>query len=231
MASIHDLSRRWLVAGALLLPAGPVLAGAPRQMPPKKKAAAPPPPITETLMRDHGILQRALLIYEAAIRRLGGGEDLEPVVFAQTAEVMRDFVHDYHEKAKEQLVFPHFKKAGRMVGLVDTLLLQHQAGRRLTERVLKGVVAAGREERTAMTDAMTATIALYRPHIARETTDVLPTLRSLVTSSEFDELSATLEKRELEAYGPDGFEKVAKRVEAIEKKIGTHDLGQYTPKT
>lgn len=232
MAHIYDLPRRWLLAGALLLPAAPSLAGTPRQMPPKKKAAAPPPPITEILMRDQGVLQRVLLIYEAGIRRLGDGEDLEAVVFAQAGEVMRDFVHDYHEKAKEQLVFPHFKKAGRMVGLTDTLLAQHQAGRQLTERVLKGAATArqNREERTAMTDAMKATIALYRPHIARETTDVLPTLRSLVTSTEFEELSATLEKRELEAYGPDGFEKVAKRVEAIEKKIGTHDLGQYTPK-
>jgi hemerythrin-like domain-containing protein len=232
MADSFDLRRRWLVGVALLVPAAPVLAGTPRQLPPQKKAAPPPPPITEILMRDQGVLERVLLIYEAGIRRLGQGEDLQPVVFAQAGDIMRDFVHDYHEKAKEQLVFPSFKKAGRMVGLVDLLQVQHQAGRRLTERVLENAgTSRAQEGRTAMIEAMQASIALYRPHIARTTTDVLPTLRTLVTSGEFDELSTTMEKRELEAYGPDGFVKVAKRVQALEEKIGTHDLSQYTPKT
>ncbi len=229
MANSSPLPRRWLVGGALALSATPAFA-APRQMPAQKKAAAPPPPITEILMRDQGVLQRVLLIYDAAIRRLGQGEDLETEVFIQTCEVMRDFGHDYHEKAKEQLVYPHFRKAGRMVELVDTLQAQHRAGRTLTDNIIRGTEGARQnpEQRKVMTDAMAASITLYRPHMARETTDVLPTLRYLVTSTEFDELSGTLEKREIEAYGAEGFVKVAKRVEAIEKKIGTHDLSQYS---
>ena len=47
-----------------------------------------------------------------------------------------------------------------------------------------------------MIDAMQASIVLYRPHVARELTDVLPTLRTLVTPNEFDELSAALDKDE-----------------------------------
>ena len=64
---------------------------------------------------------------------------------------------------------------------------------------------------------------LYRPHVARELTDVWPTLRTLVTPNEFDELSATLEKDETEKLGKEGFDKMAKKVEALEKRIGIND--------
>jgi hemerythrin-like domain-containing protein len=229
MAKSSNLPRRLLVGGVLLLPAAPALA----QAPAKKKAAEPAIPATERLMREHGVIDRVLLIYEAGIRRLGQDEDLEPAVFIQTGEIMRDFVHDYHERSKEEYVFPRFKKAGRMVELVDVLQAQQAAGRKLTERVLKAAepARASKDQRSAMTEAMKASIVLYRPHMAREDTDIFPTLRSLVTSSEFEEISETLAKRESEMFGADGFEKVAKRVEALEKKIGTHDLTQYTPKS
>ena len=186
----------------------------------------------EDLMREHGVVERLLLIYGAGIRRLGHGEDIDPKIFVQTAETMRDFVHDYHEKNEEEHVFPRFTKAGRMVELVNVLAAQHVACRKLTERVLdlapKSAVKAEREQ---LVEAMEATITLYRPHAAREDTDVFPTLRSLVTPNEFEQIGEALEKSETEKFGADGFEKVAKKVEALEKRLGIHDLSQFTPKS
>jgi len=226
-------SRRRLLAGAaglLLLPA-PVF-GQPNPKATKKTAESVPVTATEDLMREHGVLERILLIYEAGARRIGQGEDIDPVVFTQAAETMRDFIHDYHEKSEEEHIFPRFKKAGRMVELVDVLLVQHQAGRKLTERILQTAEASrgNKEQRTAMIDAMQAAITLYRPHAAREDTNVFPTVRSLMTPNEFEELGETLEKAEVAKFGSDGFEKMAKRVEQIEKRIGTDDLAQVTPK-
>jgi hemerythrin-like domain-containing protein len=234
MASIIHSRRHLLVgaAGSLLLSAS-ALADSRRQATPKKKTAESVPVTpTEDLMREHGVLQRILLIYEAGARRIGQGEDIDPVVFIQAAETMRDFIHDYHEKSEEELVFPRFKKAGRMVELIDVLQVQHTAGRKLTERILQTAEASrgNKEQRTAMTDAMQATITLYRPHAAREDTNIFPTLRSLMTPNEFEELGETLEKAEVAKFGSDGFEKMAKRVEQIEKRIGTDDLAQVTPK-
>jgi len=234
MAIIINSRRRLLVgaAGSLLLSA-PAIADTRRQATPKKKTAeAIPVTATEDLMREHGVLRRILLIYEAGARRVGQGEDIDPTVFSQAAETMRDFIHDYHEKSEEEHVFPRFKKAGRMVELVDVLLVQHTAGRKLTERVLQSAEASrgNKEQRTALTDAMQATITLYRPHAAREDTDIFPTLRSLMTPNEFEELGETLEKAEVAKFGGDGFEKMTKRVEQIEKRIGTDDLAQATPK-
>jgi len=197
----------------------------------KKKAedAISPP---EDLMREHAILDRILLIYESGMRRLGQGEDIDPAVFVQSATIMRDFIHGYHEKSEEELVFPRFKTAGRMVELVNVLLTQHGAGRKLTERILAAAPQArSREPREAMGRDIQALIAMYRPHAAREDTDLFPTLRQLVTGDEYDGIAEELEKRERQAFGADGFEKIAKKVAEVEKVIGVYDLEVFTPKS
>jgi len=197
----------------------------------KKKAedAISPP---EDLMREHAILDRILLIYERGMRRLAQGEDIDPAVFVQSATIMRDFIHDYHEKSEEELVFPRFKTAGRMVELVNVLLTQHGAGRKLTERILAAAPQArSREPREAMGRDIQAFIAMYRPHAAREETDLFPTLRQLVTGDEYDGIAEELEKRERQAFGADGFEKIAKKVAEVEKVIGIYDLDVFTPKS
>ena len=231
MTRVHHARRRWLIgtAGVLLL-AAPALAQP--AAPGKTKATEGGITATERLMRDSGVLLRVLAIYEAGGRRLGGGEDIEPKIFTAAAETMRDFVHGYHEKQEDELVFPRFKKAGRMVELIDVMMAQHASGQKLTTTILDLAPKSGtKAERQSMIDAMQASIVLYRPHVARELTDVLPTLRTLVTPNEFDELGAALDKDETEKLGKDGFDKMAKKVEALEKRIGINDLSVFTPKS
>ena len=42
-------------------------------------------PATEDLMREHGVAERVLLIYQAGVRRIGQGEDIEREIFSQAA--------------------------------------------------------------------------------------------------------------------------------------------------
>lgn len=228
---IRGFATAALLSGPALLVGGAALAQQRQQAAAKKTTAEGLVPATEDLMREHGVLARVLLIYEAGIRRLGQGEDIEPLVFKQTGEVVRDFVHEYHEKFEEEMIFPRFKKAGRMVELVDALAAQHAQGRQFTQNLLQNAATANTaEKKAALVEAMKSSIALYRPHTAREDTDLFPTLRSLVTPNEFNDISESMEKIERDKFGADGFEKVAKMVEGLEKKIGIHDLAQAKPK-
>ena len=232
MASDLSGRRRVLGSAGFLIGAG-LLSGAPaiaRETLRKKGADADVTP-PEDLMREHGILDRVLLIYEAGVRRLGDGEEMDPAVFTQSAEIVRDFIENYHEKSEEEHLFPRFRKAGRMVPLVDVLETQHLAGRKLTERILAAAPTSHREraQREAMTGAMQSFIRMYRPHAAREDTDLFPTLRSLVTTQEFEDMADAFEKKEHELFGADGFEKFTKRVAEIETQIGIHDLDKFTP--
>jgi hemerythrin-like domain-containing protein len=186
----------------------------------------------EDLMREHAVLERVMLIYENGLRRANQGEDIDPAVFVQAATIVRDFIHDYHEKSEEELVFPQFKQSGRMVELVNVLLVQHGAARKLTERILAAAPQArSREPREAMGRDIQAFITMYRPHAAREATDLFPTLRQLVTGERYEEIALEMEKREREKFGADGFEAMAKKVAEVEKVIGVHDLDLFTPKT
>src|SRR6266571_3450987 len=70
---------------------------------------------TEDLMREHGVLNRILLIYEEGLRRLRDREEVTPDVFHKPATLVRKFVEEYHEKLEENFIFPELQKAKKLV--------------------------------------------------------------------------------------------------------------------
>src|SRR5947207_15888874 len=68
--------------------------------------------------------------------RIRSRQDFPPQAVTDGATIIRKFIEEYHEKVEEDHLFPRFRKAGKLVSLVDTLLKQHQAGRRITDRIL-----------------------------------------------------------------------------------------------
>src|SRR3954468_342375 len=95
----------------------------------------------EDLMREHGLLNRILLIYEEGLRRMRNREHVAAEVFLKPAELVRKFVEDYHEQLEEKFIFPKFEKKKKLVGLVATLREQHKAGRVLTDRIIQAAPA------------------------------------------------------------------------------------------
>jgi hemerythrin-like domain-containing protein len=184
-------------------------------------------------MREHGVLNRVLLVYEEGLRRLAAKEEVPPDVFHQTATLVRKFVEEYHEQLEEKFIFPEFEKHKKMVDLVTVLRSQHKAGRAVTEVILRQAEPArfrkaeGREELTA---AVRSFIRMYRPHEAREDTVLFPALGKLVSAKKLKELGEQFEKEEDRLFGDEGFEKVVDQVAGIEKKLGIYDLGQFTPR-
>ncbi|MDA9440151.1 hypothetical protein XH98_13640 [Bradyrhizobium sp. CCBAU 51745] len=196
----------------------------------EKKGEEVTPP--EDLMREHGVLDRVLLLYESGIRKFSANEDFDPGLITQSAGIVRDFINNYHEKSEEEHVFPRFKKAGQMTDLVDVLLRQHEAGRKVTENILR-LAPSGRsndDDRKQLVGAMQSFITMYRPHAAREDTDLFPKLKDVVSSNEYDAMAEDFEKKEHQLFGEDGFENMAARVAQLEQQMGIHDLNQFTPR-
>jgi hemerythrin-like domain-containing protein len=194
----------------------------------EKKEVTPP----EDLMREHGVLDRVLLLYEAGMRKYSANEDFDPALVTQSAEIIRDFINNYHEKSEEEHVFPRFKKAGKMTDLVDVLLRQHEAGRKITEMILRLAPTSRSiaDDRKQLVSAMQSFITMYRPHAAREDTDLFPKLKDVVSSNEYDAMAEDFEKKEHELFGEDGFEKMAARVAQLEQQMGIYDINQFTPR-
>jgi hemerythrin-like domain-containing protein len=219
------------VGGMAVLP-NCATAARPEEKKPSGKTAEDVSP-GEDLMREHGVLKRILLVYGEAIRRLDAKEDFPPDSLKDAAKVIREFVEDYHEKLEENQLFPRFKKANKLVGLVDTLLAQHAAGRRLTDTTLQFANARSLksdDDRRKLATSLRQFIRMYNPHEAWEDTVLFPAFHEIVSQNEYDALGEDFEKKENDLFGGDGFEKNVARVVVIEKAFGLYDLAQFTPK-
>jgi hemerythrin-like domain-containing protein len=200
----------------------------------KKKESEEEVSAAEDLMREHGVLNRVLLIYEAGLRRLRRKEEIGPEVFHTTAALVRKFVEDYHEKLEEQFIFPEFEKRKKLTDLVGVLRKQHEAGRGLTDVILREAAPdrfRKEDNRKRLVSAGRAFIRMYRPHEAREDTVLFPALHEILPTARIEALGEQFEEKEHRLFGEEGFEKVVDQVAAIEKQLGIYDLAQFTPKS
>jgi hemerythrin-like domain-containing protein len=187
----------------------------------------------EDLMREHGILKRVLLVYREVMNRIDNKHDFPSGVVTSSAKLIRTFVEDYHEKLEEDYLFPRFRKANKLVDLVDVLLQQHKKGRVLTDRTMQLATASSPKdsgERTNLRNVLYQFVRMYEPHEAREDTVLFPQFRKIVSKHEYDALGEEFERKENQIFHGDGFEKNVDAVAKLEKELGIYDLGQFTPK-
>ncbi|HTS38301.1 MAG TPA: hemerythrin domain-containing protein [Candidatus Solibacter sp.] len=188
----------------------------------------------EDLMREHGLLNRLLLIYDHHLQMLAAKRTFDGSILANAADIIRHFVEEYHEKLEEDFLFPRFRKAKKLVSLVDTLETQHKAGRDLTAKIRElGGVATFKYVSTdseKLSDALREFLRMYRPHEAREDTVLFPAFRTIVSAHEYDALGDDFEKKEDQLFGEDGFFKMVDQVAQLEKRLGIYELAQFTPK-
>lgn len=185
---------------------------------------------TEDLMREHGVIRRALLIYEALAVRLDKGESIPLSALGQTAELLRHFGEQYHEHSEEVGVFPVMKKAGKLVSMVDTLLEQHRRGAEITAYFL-GVAKSGSLsslEKQTLSRQLWNFSRMYAHHAAREDTILFPALRQVLSPQQMKKLGDRFEDEEKEILGEEGFEHGVARVGEIEAALGLANLAQFT---
>jgi hemerythrin-like domain-containing protein len=187
----------------------------------------------EDLMREHGVLRRALLAYAVCSRRLRTAADsVSPEALTRIAKLFRSFGEDYHErKLEEDHIFPLIRKTrGPASAYPDVLIAQHNRGREITGYILKAASGA----RIAPADAAPLAgvlddfVWMYEHHAAREDTVVFPAWKDALSAKALDELGEKFEAIEKAEFGKDGFEEALKTMADIEKGLGMTDIGQYT---
>jgi hemerythrin-like domain-containing protein len=192
----------------------------------KEEGNVTPP---EDLMREHGLLSRILLIYDTCRLRLTNNEDFDTAILNNSAQIIRSFVEDYHEKLEENFLFPAFLKSNKLTDLVNVLKQQHDAGRKLTDPILKLEKTLSPEKKKEVITALYDFNKMYRPHKSREDTVLFPAIRDIISNKEFQELGEKFEDREKELFGENGFESMVSKVEELEKQLNIFDLKQFTP--
>lgn len=147
-------------------------------------------PAVEDLMREHGILRRALLVYSEATSRLARGSgDVPADALGQTATLFRRFGEDYHEHSlEEQHVFPPLlKDGGQNATLAKVLTTQHARGRQITDYITtsarRGRLQAS--DATALANVLASFVRMYEPHAAIEDTVIFPAWKRAISPSQY----------------------------------------------
>ena len=204
--------------------------GAARALRPSEAAQQDEPEVgpAEDLMREHGVLNRVLLVYDEVARRLETRAPAPSAPLASAARIVQRFVEEYHERLEEDFVFPPVARAGRLGELVTVLRVQHERGRALTAEIL----AASQHTtlRREVVRPLRLFVRMYRPHEAREDTVLFPAFRALVPAREYDALGERFEDEEHRRFGPRGFEGIVDEVAAIERELAIDDLARFTPR-
>jgi hemerythrin-like domain-containing protein len=199
------------------------------------KGAKQEPEVTanEDLMREHGVLRRALMVYgESAARLRQNPSSVDPAALQKAAQLFRDFGEEYHEKKLEETyIFPAVRKlSGIAAKYPDILVAQHQRGREITNYILAVTKATklGAANAEPLAHAMEGLVRMYENHAAREDTIVFPAWKNTMTQKQLDDIGEKFEDIEHQQFGKDGFEDAEKRITGIEGMLGLTDLSQFT---
>jgi hemerythrin-like domain-containing protein len=235
MAESTELRRRFLAtagitgAGLILATGGLALAAEKTKKAGQEKQVS----AVEDLMREHGVLRRALLVYIETVPKLRSSSGGVPAdAIARTGKLFRSFGEDYYERMlEEQYIFPVVKKAGgAAAAYVDVLLAQHNRGREITDYVLavtgKGSIGTGDAEPLAR--AFESFVLMYQNHTAREDTIVFPAWKDALSERQLHEMGERFEDIEHKQFGKDGFEDAVKEIGQIEQALGFADLARFT---
>ncbi|HEX6046419.1 MAG TPA: hemerythrin domain-containing protein [Pyrinomonadaceae bacterium] len=188
----------------------------------------------EDLMREHGVLRRALIVYrETAARLKQDAASVPAEALEKTALLFRVFGEDYHEKKLEEAyILPVLKKfRGPAAGYVDALMAQHVRGREITDYVL-AVTKQDRVPSNAvgpLAAALESFARMYEYHAAIEDTIIFPSWKASLGEAELDELGAKFEEIEADHFGgDDGFESAVSRIQEIETSLGLANLESFS---
>jgi hemerythrin-like domain-containing protein len=221
----RDFIRKGIIAGAITSVAGINLITSCKKS--NEEDISP----SEDLMREHGLLNRILLIYDTCKSNLMNKIPFQLDALNNSAQIIRTFIEEYHEKLEENFLFPRFEKANKLTSLVEVLRSQHKAGRTITDQIIQisSMENLSEEDSEQLIKLLNDFNVMYRPHEAREDTILFPALREIITESEYFALGEDFEDKEHELFGEDGFEKEVEKVATLEKQLGIYELSIFTP--
>lgn len=187
--------------------------------------------LVENLMKEHGVLDRLLLIYEKILEQIELDQKISFYELKRSTEIVKSFIENYHEKLEETYIFPRLEKSKKMVAFVKILKEQHIEGRRLTDYIIDrstNINLKNLEEKNKLRQVIKDYITMYRPHTAREDTVLFPEFRKLISSPGYEELGRIFKDKEEDLFGKDVYSSIIRDISRIEEELHIHNLSQFS---
>ncbi|MGZ5172353.1 MAG: hemerythrin domain-containing protein, partial [Burkholderiales bacterium] len=193
----RELLQKYALAGTTLALSGlasalPIPQHEPEKQGNEKEEKEAEVTATEDLMREHGVIRRALLVYEETVPKLRkNASSIDPAALHRTAQLFRTFGENYHERMlEEQHIFPVIRKMNSELShYADILIAQHARGREITDYIL--AVTGGPRISVAHAEPLARVfegfVLMYANHAAREDTIIFPAWKTNYSNRQLDE--------------------------------------------
>ncbi|GEM_PF-2994501 len=181
--------------------------------------------ITESLKAEHRVIEKYLVALDSLGEALLRGEDVPLDLIMETALLIRECAHKYHQAKEEMLLFPfldeHIGESSR--NSLQKLMEDHSESRahvrsllRHVEKLEKDQFGEGRQPIVKqLTSAARSCSSALRRHILREDRALFPTVEKKLTESQKRWMWEKLEEFEDERHGQpdlDYFEQNARQL-------------------
>jgi hemerythrin-like domain-containing protein len=185
----------------------------------------------DSLLLEHGLAERIMLVYERFIKDWKSGEGADLPLINRTAQIAKSCLSDCHERNEERYLFPLFREEGCLAEMVDALEGQHEAGREVTDKIIDLSTPGRIKDETHMNMLITlcrSYVFMYRPHISRENSVLFPRLSAIASRGVIEEIGVKMAAATREALGGQGFAGPLRELAEIERSLDIHDVRGYT---
>lgn len=175
---------------------------------------------TETLVEEHGLIQKVLDWGEAELERIAAGGRPDSGGLLRAVDFFRNFADRCHHAKEEAALFRRLVQKGmpRDGGPIAVMLHEHEQGRAHVAALAAAIEGAARGEAgavTALREHLGGTIALLRAHIDKEDRILYPMADRLLAREDQEWLQREFARVEREETGAGVHEKYHRLAEEL----------------
>jgi hemerythrin-like domain-containing protein len=179
---------------------------------------------SDLLVEEHEIIERMLTVLNKAADKLEKGEEVNPQVFLDAADFIRNFADRCHHAKEEGILFKLMGERGlpEKSGPVGIMLAEHQHGREYNESMEKATRewAGGNERAKAIIIESARNYArLLSAHIQKENNILYPMGNRIFSPEDQEMLKEKFEEVEKSEIGLGVHEKYLRLLEKLETNL------------
>lgn len=183
--------------------------------------------VAEYLYKNHGLLNRMILIYEELIRRLKNNIRIGNKIVYYTAYIIKNYVENYH-KTNKIYIYPLLRTNNIEIEIIDELANLHKINKQLINHILKISENDFISDKNELIFYMQQYIKISRYHTSREDTVIFPKFINLLDNETMIDYSWLFDEKQNEYLGLNGFNNYLNIIVSIEKYLNIHDLKEIT---
>ncbi len=179
--------------------------------------------LTKRLTEEHKLIKRIIDVLEIAIKNLEKKKQVNPHLFEQATDFIRNFADKFHHAKEEEILFKEMVKKGmpEKDSPIEAMLIEHEQGRGF----VRGIVMANGKFKRGSKEAVNEVInnargyiELLREHIDKEENILYP-LAERILGGEHGRINKEFHAAELRKGGNKTVKKYHEMVISLEKNL------------